>query len=360
MTSLMPRGARVAICFLVIAQALSGCASPHGPTSDHFDGSRFHNRDSVADYSVWDEVKLAWQLRTKKKNWPAHFTSPLYAAPADPVRHGIRVLWVGHATTLIQTPGLNIITDPILFESIGPGAFGPKLVTNPGVRIESLPPIDLILISHNHYDHLDLRSLHALIDRQREAPPRVLVGRGVGQLLKKEGISSEEMDWDDSVTVKDAQVHFLEAVHTSRRGIWDTNKTLWGSFLIITPDGTIYFGGDTGYGTHFSRIYEQYGAPTVSLLPIGAYEPRWFMFRMHMNPDEAVRAHLDLHSQHSIAIHFGLIDNAGESYEAPVDDLIAARRAHGVDSTKFVAPHYGQVFRYSDDGARRLTPSDHR
>jgi L-ascorbate metabolism protein UlaG (beta-lactamase superfamily) len=346
-TASRPRGARVAIQLLVIAQALSGCASTHPPTSDHFDGSRFHNRNSVADYSVWDEFKVAWELRTKKKNWPAHFKTPLYPAPADPVVHGIRVLWVGHATTLIQTPGLNIITDPILFESIGPGAFGPKLVTNPGVLIESLPRIDLILISHNHYDHLDLRSLHALIDRQRVAPPRILVGRGVGKFLKKEGISSEEMDWDDSVTVKDAQVHFLEAVHTSRRGIWDTNKTLWGSFLIESPDGTIYFGGDTGYGTHFRRIYEKYGAPTVSLLPIGAYEPRWFMFRMHMNPDEAVQAHLDLHSQNSIAIHFGLIDNAGESYAAPIDDLIAARRAHGVDSTKFVAPHYGQVLRYT-------------
>jgi L-ascorbate metabolism protein UlaG (beta-lactamase superfamily) len=146
--------------------------------------------------------------------------------------------------------------------------------------------------------------------------------------------------------VKDAQVYFLEAVHTSRRGIWDTNNTLWGSFLIDSPEGRIYYAGDSAYGTHFRGVYEKYGAPRVSLLPIGAYEPRWFMYRMHMNPDEAVRAHLDLHSQSSIGIHFGLIDNAGESYEAPVNDLIAARRAHGVDATSFVAPHYGQVFRY--------------
>jgi L-ascorbate metabolism protein UlaG (beta-lactamase superfamily) len=263
------------------------------------------------------------------------------------VLHGIRVLWVGHATTLIQTPHLNIITDPILFGSTGPGVFGIKTVTNPGVIIESLPTIDLILISHDHYDHLDLRSLHALIDRQRAAPPRILVGRGVGKVLKDAGISSyEELDWDDSVMVNDARVHFLEAVHTSRRGIWDTGKTLWGSFLIVSPDGMIYFGGDTGYGTHFRKVYEKFGAPTVSLLPIGAYEPRWFMYRMHMNPDEAVRAHLDLHSGNSIGIHFGLIDNAGESFEAPINDLIVARRTHGVDETKFVAPRYGQVFRY--------------
>jgi len=114
-TSPMPHGAGVAIYLLVIAQTLKGCAATHARTSDHFDGSRFHNRNGVAGYSVWDEFKLAWQLRTKKKNWPAHFKTPLYPAPADPVLHGIRVLWVGHATTLIQTPGLTIITDPILF-----------------------------------------------------------------------------------------------------------------------------------------------------------------------------------------------------------------------------------------------------
>jgi L-ascorbate metabolism protein UlaG (beta-lactamase superfamily) len=225
--------------------------------------------------------------------------------------------------------------------------FGPNTVTNPGVLVDSLPVIHVILISHNHYDHLDLRSLHALYDRQRNEPPMILVGRGVGPLVKSAGLSSyAELDWGDSVTVEDARVHFLEAIHTSRRGMWDTNETLWGSFLIDSPDGRIYFAGDSAYGTHFRTIYERYGAPIVSLLPIGAYEPRWFMYRMHMNPEEAVRAHLDLHSQYSIGVHFGLIDNAGESYGAPVSDLIAARQAHGVDAARFVAPRYGQIFQF--------------
>jgi L-ascorbate metabolism protein UlaG (beta-lactamase superfamily) len=286
-------------------------------------------------------------LRTKKKNWPARFDTQPYRAPDEHLLHGIRVAWIGHSTTLIQTPRLNIITDPILFDSIGPRVFGINTVTNPGLLLESLPSIDIVLISHNHYDHLDLPSLHALVDRQRSAPPSILVGRGVGPLLKSAGFSSyAELDWNESVTVKDAQVHFLEAIHTSRRGISDTNKTLWGSFLIDSPEGRIYFAGDSAYGAHFRTIYEKYGAPRVSLLPIGAYEPRWFMYRMPMNPDEAVRAHLDLHSQSSIGIHFGLIDNAGESYEAPTNDLIAARRSRGVEATTFVAPHYGQVFRY--------------
>jgi len=324
-----------------------GCTTRQAPVSEHFDGSRFHNRASGSDYSLWQEAEIGWELRTKKQNWPARFETPPYRAPADPLLHGIRVLWIGHSTTLIQTPHLNIVTDPILFDSIGPSVFGINTVTNPGVRIDSLPTIDLILISHNHYDHLDIRSLHALTDRQRSAPPTIVVGRGVGPLLRSEGFSAfAELDWDQSVTVKDAHVHFLEAIHTSRRGIWDTNKTLWGAFLIESPEGSIYFAGDSAYGTHFRHVYEKYGAPRVSLLPIGAYEPRWFMYRMHMNPDEAVRAHLDLHSQNTIGVHFGLIDNAGESYDAPVADLIAARKARGVDATDFVAPHYGQVFRY--------------
>ena len=254
---------------------------------------------------------------------------------------------IGHSTTLIQTPHLNVLTDPILFDSIGPSIFGLNTVTNPALIIESLPRIDVIPISHNHYDHLDVRSLRALLDRQRTSPPMILAGRGVGPLLKSAGFASySELDWDESVKVKDAEVHFLEAVHTSRRSIRDTDKTLWGSFLIDSPEGRIYFAGDSAYGTHFRAIYEKFGAPQVSLLPIGAYEPRWFIYRMHMNPDEAVRAHLDLHSENSVALHFGLIDNAGESYEAPVNDLIAARRAHGVEAARFVAPAYGQVLRY--------------
>jgi L-ascorbate metabolism protein UlaG (beta-lactamase superfamily) len=128
--------------------------------------------------------------------------------------------------------------------------------------------------------------------------------------------------------------------------MWDTNKTLWGSFLIDSPEGRIFFAGDTAYGKHFKHIYEKYGAPKLSLLPIGAYEPRWFMYRMHMKPDEAVLAHIDLHSEHSIAIHIGLIDNAGESYTAPVKDLAVARNVHGIAEVNFVAPHIGQSFQY--------------
>src|ERR1700680_787824 len=137
---------RLAFYIVAILPMLQGCTGGKPPSSDHFDGSRFHNRASGSDYSLWQEVKIGWELRTKNKNWPAVFKTTPYQAPAEPVLHGIRVLWIGHSTTLIQTPHLNIITDPILFDSIGPSVFGINAVTNPGVRIESLPPIDVILI----------------------------------------------------------------------------------------------------------------------------------------------------------------------------------------------------------------------
>jgi L-ascorbate metabolism protein UlaG (beta-lactamase superfamily) len=339
----------IAICLLAISPLLRGCTAATLQASDHFDGHRFHNRDlaSAPEPTFWEEVRVAWALKTKHKNWPDHFQSTPSDAPREPVVHGIRVLWIGHASSLIQTPSLNIITDPVLFDEIGPKPFPIKTVTHPGVNLGSLPRIDLILISHNHYDHMDMKSIHALIERQYSNPPTILVGRGVGEDLKAEGISSySELDWDDSVTVKDTKIIFLEAVHTSRRGIWDTNRTLWGSFLIDSPQGRIYFAGDTAYGHHFKRIYERFGAPKISLLPIGAYEPRWFMYRMHMNPNEAVLAHMELHSEHSIGIHFGLIDNAGESYEAPVNDLVVARQSHSIAESQFIAPHLGEVFQY--------------
>jgi L-ascorbate metabolism protein UlaG (beta-lactamase superfamily) len=337
----------IAIWLTVSSVLTEGCTSATSPTSDHFDGRRFHNREPLPDPTFWEEVHIAWTLKTKTKNWPDHFQTTSADISTNPVLHGVRVLWVGHATVLIQTPTLNIITDPVLFDSIGPELFPTKTVTNPGVTLAGLPRIDVILISHNHYDHMDLRSIHAIVDRQKSNPPAVLVGLGVGNLLKKEGISSySELDWDQSVTVKDTKFVFLEAVHTSRRGIRDTNTTLWGSFLIESGVGRIYFAGDTAYGSHFKHVYEKYGAPELSLLPIGAYEPRWFMYRMHMNPDEAVLAHLDLHSQHSIAIHFGFLDLAAESYEAPVNDLAVARGVHGIAEVNFVAPHVGQVFQF--------------
>jgi L-ascorbate metabolism protein UlaG (beta-lactamase superfamily) len=336
-----------AICFTATSILLEGCTSATSQATDHFDGQRFHNRERFPDPTFREEMEIAWTLRTKTKNWPDYFPTARAELSKEPMLLGVRVLWVGHATALIQTPTLNIITDPILFDSIGPTSFPIKTVTNPGVAVGGLPRIDVILISHNHYDHLDLKSIHAIVNQQRGSAPTVLVGLGVGNLLKNEGISSvSELDWNQSVTVKDTRFVFLEAIHTSRRAIWDTNRTLWGSFLIDSPEGRIFFAGDTAYGKHFKHLYEKYGAPKLSLLPIGAYEPRWFMYRMHMDPDEAVLAHIDLHSEHSIAIHFGLIDNAAESYTAPVNDLAIARNLHGIAELDFVAPHIGQIFQY--------------
>jgi hypothetical protein len=174
-----------ALCLLAVSPLLRGCTSGTLQTSDHSDGRRFHNRDlnRAPEPTFWEEVRVAWALKTKPKNWPDRFESIPTDAPKEPVLHGIRVLWIGHASALIQTPTLNIVTDPVLFDAIDPKLFPTKTVTHPGVKLESLPRIDLILISHDHYDHLDLRSIHALFDRQPSNPPVVLVGGGVGGVL---------------------------------------------------------------------------------------------------------------------------------------------------------------------------------
>ena len=156
----------MAHCLVAMSLLVEGCTSAPFPPSDHFDGHRFHNRQPVPDPTFWEEVRIAWILRTKAKNWPARFESKPADVSSEPVLLGIRVVWLGHAGALIQTPSLNIITDPVLFDSIGPTLSPIRTVTNPGVTVGGLPRIDVILISHNHYDHLDLKSIHAIVNRQ--------------------------------------------------------------------------------------------------------------------------------------------------------------------------------------------------
>jgi len=180
----------IAICFTATSVLVVGCTSATSQATDHFDGQRFHNRERFPDPAFWEEVEIAWTLRTKTKNWPDHFQTAPAELSREPVLRGMRVLWVGHATALIQTPTLNIITDPVLFDSIGPTLFPTKTVTSPGVTVGGLPRIDVILISHNHYDHLDLKSIHAIVNRQRGSAPTMLVGLS---LLREESTLPETL-----------------------------------------------------------------------------------------------------------------------------------------------------------------------
>ena len=336
---------------LSIALLLAGCASGSGqaqndqpthettdrewPVSAHYDGKRFYNT-SGADKGAGDISTFLWQNLWNKEKWPKQVENP----PADPiverVTEGIRATYINHATVLVQVAGLNILTDPVWSKRVSPVTFaGPKRVRDPGIPIEALPEIDLILVSHNHYDHLDTASLKKL-RQQQEKEPVIVSGLGNAKLLRKQGYPKAlELDWGEHTQVGPATVHFVECQHRSGRGAFDQMKTLWGSFVVETPEGAIYFAGDTGYSPHFKAQGEQYGPFALSLLPIGAYEPRWFMKDIHLNPSEAVQAHLDLNSQQSLGIHFGVFQLTWEAIDSPITDLEAALDARGLPKETF-------------------------
>ena len=322
----------VVICATALGQTETDEASSMTP---HYDGKRFYNT-SGADKSAGEIARFFWENISKKTRWPKWVENP----PADPIRErvtaGIRTTYINHATALVQVAGLNILTDPVWSTRVSPVTFaGPKRVRDPGFPIESLPQIDLILISHNHYDHLDTASLKAL-RQQQEKEPVIVSGLGNAKLLKKQGYPNAiELDWGEQIAVGDATVHFVECQHRSGRGVTDQMKTLWGSFVVDTPEGSIYFAGDTGYSPHFKEQGQQYGPFALSLLPIGAYEPRWFMKDIHLNPAEAVQAHLDLNSKQSLGIHFGVFQLTWEGINEPPADLAVALEEQGVPTEQF-------------------------
>ena len=312
--------------------------------SDHFDGERFFNPGVDTDKRLAD--LLRWRRHRRPALWPKRL--PLAAQPA-PLAHAgpgeMLITCLGQASVLVQVPGCNILTDPIFSERASPVPFaGPKRVRDPGLGLDTLPPIGLVLLSHNHYDHMDLPSLARINDRWA---PSVVTGLGNARLLRRLGLPRVlELDWGDTCEpVPGVEVAYVPAQHWSSRTFFDRRRALWGGHVIASTAGTLYFAGDTGYGPHLAAIGERYG-PDVSLLPIGAYEPRWFMAAQHMNPDDAVKAHRDLGSRLSLAIHWGTFQLTDEALEAPLDALAVAKAAHGVPDAEFLAPEPGHRVRW--------------
>lgn len=306
-----------------------------GPITDHFDGTHF-----VGPYAVPSKGTAfwRWQLSRNAAEWPDRVADK--AADLPPARVNgkeLRISFVGHATFLIQTAGLNILTDPVWSERASPFAFvGPKRVREPGIAFEALPPISAILVSHNHYDHLDVATLSRLAARDR---PRVITPLGNDTIMREydANIAAEARDWGESVALApEVAVTLAPARHWSARHLWDRNKALWSAFVIDTPAGRIYFVGDTGYdGDLFRDTRARHGPIRVAILPIGGYEPRWFMRDLHMNPEEAVRVRRDLGAELAIGSHFGTFRLTDEAIDAPVYELAAARVATGLPEDRF-------------------------
>jgi L-ascorbate metabolism protein UlaG (beta-lactamase superfamily) len=288
------------------------------PLSDHYNGDTFFNPGHHEMKSFWDVLK--WKLTTEATPWPEsvphqHFPFPQYHPDLKAI-----VTFVNHATFLLRYDGLTVLTDPIFSQRASPVRFaGPKRVREPGVSLDQLPAIDVVMISHNHYDHLNLESLKHIDEKFH---PLFLVPLGDEELLKKAGIQNvREMDWWEEQQVKEHTIVFTPAQHWSARGLFDKCKSLWGSFFIKSSKFKTYFAGDTGYGKHFKMIQERLGTPDLSLLPVGAYEPRYFMKFSHMNPEDAVLAHQDLQSTYTLGMHFGTFQLTDESIDEPVTKL---------------------------------------
>ncbi|WP_257098649.1 MBL fold metallo-hydrolase [Pseudovibrio flavus] len=252
----------------------------------------------------------------------------------------LRVTAVGHATYLLQLDGLNILTDPVWAERAGPFSIaGPKRISQPGIAFQDLPKIDVVLLSHNHYDHMDLPTLAKLWHKFR---PKIVTPLGNGALLKGQdkAIECYELDWDETLRINDeCSVTLLPTQHWSSRNGKDRCAALWGGFGIKCASGSIYFAGDTGFGKGypFIRAAEQMGPIDVALLPIGAYEPRWFMEFAHMNPEEAVSGFNLLGARYAVGYHFGTFKLTNEPIDEPVARLHDAVKKQGISPKRFRA-----------------------
>ncbi len=306
-------------------------------TSDHFDGRRFFNPAGPQPQSFSAVPRMMMEPRVK---WPARIDEQ----PRQPAPRGAAaaaVTFIGHSTFLIQTAAGNILTDPMYSERAGPwNMMGPRRVRPPAVRFEDLPPISTVLLSHNHYDHCDVRTLRLLA---RRFDPVVITALGNTPLVRSAGMRRvEELDWWQDAKTAPLPVTMTPAYHFSARGPHDRNRALWGGFVLGAGNRRIYFAGDTAYGPFFSDIAKRLGPIDLALLPIGAYEPRWFMQAVHMNPAEAVQAHLDVQASESIGMHFGTFQLTTEGIAEPLRALEQARRQRQLPDSAFRTIGFGE------------------
>ena len=257
------------------------------------------------------------------------------------------ITWVGHATFLIQIAGLNILTDPHFTERASPFNFaGPSRTTPVGLKIEDLPKIDLIIISHNHYDHLDKQTIQQLIKKQEDNQPLILVPLKLKKLLEKFGAKNvQELGWWDNTILKNVKIHSVPVQHWSKRSFTDTNKSLWCGWIIDAPNYRTFFCGDTGYSKDFGLIQKKFKYMDLSLIPIGAYAPRWFMKYHHCNVEEAIQIHKDIKSKRSIGMHWGTFILTDEPMREPVEKLKQLTKQKNMPPEEFAIMEHGKTIK---------------
>ncbi len=293
------------------------------PHSDHYDGKHFFNPNAPAAKGLLDVLR--WKMTSRPAPWTSRAQDAIRSSvpPASVEGARCRITLVNHSTLLIQYAGTNLLTDPIWSDRASPFSWlGPRRFSPPGIHFENLPKIDVVLLSHNHYDHLDLPTLKRIAERDK---PRFVVPLGVAELLSRHNIrAKQELDWWQTA----GPITCVPAQHFSARGITDRNRTLWCGYWMVTPAGPIYLAADTAFGAHFEEIRKRLGRPRVALLPIGAYKPEWFMSPVHMSPTQAVEAHQILEPERSMAIHWGTFQLADDGRDQPALELAQALARH--------------------------------
>ncbi|MDB5035775.1 MAG: hypothetical protein JWQ98_3016 [Chlorobi bacterium] len=312
-----------------------------GPVSDHFNGEKFFNPGGEGPHGLVDLMK--WILNRDIGPWKEFTDAPPGAPPPKRVAKGdLRVTFVNHSSVLIQMDGINILTDPVWSERISPVSFtGPRRHRPVGIRFQDLPPIDIILLSHNHYDHLDAPTMTRLAATHR---PRVYTALGNSAFLNTIDVpNATDMDWWDAIDLGGGmRLTCMPARHFSNRGTFDRDTTLWCGFMLEGPAGQVYFAGDSGTGPHFEEIGRRFPSIRLALLPIGAYRPRWFMSPVHMGPDDAVRVHRTLKASRSMGIHFGTFAQADDGETEPVELMNATLDTLGIPRDRFRALENGE------------------
>ncbi len=339
-------------------------ARPSSGGAPHDDGDGFQN-----NYQAFEpkglRALLHWRLDAARNDLPRPPVEPIPTTSPDlsfihsnataGAAMQPALTWIGHATALAQLGGINVLTDPVFSERASPLSWlGPARAQPPGLALAQLPHVELVLISHNHYDHCDMDSLRAL-NAQAGGAPLFVVPLGLKAWMAGIGITQVvELDWWQSHRIGTVEVVMTPAQHWSGRGLFDRMKTLWGGYAVFAPDLHLYFAGDTGYSKDFADIQARFadrqgaadgGGFDIALIPIGAYEPRWFMAEQHVNPAEAVRIHQDLRAKRSMGIHWGSFQLTDESLDVPPRALAQARKAAQVPDDDFFVLAVGQTRR---------------
>ena len=318
----------------------------NGSEKAHHTAGGFRNVPETRQNTFFDLLRWQWQRRHRRPADPGSDHFPL--ATNDPAalaanRSRTTVTWIGHATVLVQMDGLNILTDPHFSERASPVQWaGPQRVVRPGLSLHELPPIDVVLISHDHYDSLDTGTIRALHQRG-ENDPRFYVPLGLKRWFRKQGVRNvTELDWWDSDDGQTLEVTCLPVTHWSKRLPWERNRTLWSAWSVRSADFRFIFVGDSAYPARFLEIGRRLGPFDLAAIPIGAYEPRWFM-NHHMTPEEAVAAHVDLQARRSVAIHWGTFMLSDEPLSEPALRLARACEAAGLKADEFTVFRHGQT-----------------